>query len=161
MHAYLGLGSNIGDRKRNIEKALDLLQQETISVLAVSKLYETEPWGFICDNAFLNSVAKIETDLSPSNLLTVCKAIEKKMGRVQKKTDKYESRPVDIDILFYEDTIFNEEGLTIPHPLIQERLFVLQPFCDIAPDFIHPQLHERMDILLEKCQDKNWVRNGK
>ena len=159
MRAYLGLGSNIGDRQRNIEKSLDLLQRKAIPFRAVSKLYETEPWGFFCDDVFLNCVAEVETDLNPSELLAVCKTIEKKMGRVQKKTHQYESRPIDIDILFYGNQIFNTDELTIPHPLIQERLFVLQPFCDIAPDFIHPQLHERMDVLLEKCPDKNWVKS--
>ena len=158
MNVFLGIGSNIGDKLQHIEASLALLQQKAGTIKKVSAFYETEPWGFQSDDTFLNIVAEIETCLSPSDLFAACKNIENKLGREQKKANAYQSRPIDIDVLFYGNEILKTEQLAIPHPLIQERLFVLQPFCDIAPDFLHPILHEKMSVLLEKCADKNWVK---
>ena len=158
MTAFLGIGSNTGDRLLHIEKALELLQQEAGRIVKISNIYETEPWGFQSENSFINLVLTIETSLVPVELLRICKQIEKKAGRKKTAASGYQNRPLDIDILFYENRILKTAALTIPHPLIQERLFVLQPLCDIAPDFVHPQLHEKMSVLLEKCRDKSWVR---
>ncbi|MBU1992755.1 MAG: 2-amino-4-hydroxy-6-hydroxymethyldihydropteridine diphosphokinase [Patescibacteria group bacterium] len=127
---YLGLGSNIGDREGNLEKACEM-----VGALKKSSIHETEPFGVLDQPKFLNMVCKIETELSPRELLNHVKNIEKKIGR--KKREKWGPREIDIDILFYGDIIVDEPDLQIPHPGISEREFVLKPLREIAPDKIH------------------------
>lgn len=155
--AFLGIGSNLGEREDNLCIAIGRIGEETGGVEVVSSVYETESWGFETDNLFLNMVAKIETFLEPQALLEALLGIEKSMGRVRNK-EVYSSRIIDIDILFYEDIILNENELKIPHPHLHERRFVLEPLAEIAPDFIHPVLKKSVFNLLDICTDKGLVR---
>ncbi len=137
--AYLSLGSNIGDKKQNIEIAKKHLQNECGNITLVSDYFETEPWGFSSENNFINIALELETKLSPIGLLNKVLNIEREIGRVRKKnTNKYNDRLIDIDIVFYENEIIKTPDLIIPHPLMHKRLFVLQPLSQIIPDFIHP-----------------------
>ena len=134
MIAYLGIGTNLGDRTGNMHSAISLINEQAGHVLACSSLIETEPWGFNSDNAFLNAVVKIDTTSSPHELLLITQDIERKMGREHKSVNGiYHDRIIDIDILLYEDLVLNEEELTIPHPLIWQRRFVYEPLLEIAP----------------------------
>ena len=135
--AYLGLGSNLGDRRANIERALELLGEEpTIKVIRVSSFYETEPVGYTDQPDFINAVACVETELPPRELLRAIMSVETKMGRV--RTIRWGPRVIDIDILMYDDQQVDEEGLQIPHPRMMERKFVLEPLAEIAPDLVLP-----------------------
>ena len=132
---FLGLGSNIGDKEDHINKALTFIS-ELYTLKKKSHLYLTEPIGNITQDWFLNCVVEIQTDVDPKKLLSTIKSIERKLGRT--KTVKNGPRTIDIDILFYGDHILKTKTLVIPHPSIQERLFVLQPMMDIDPGVIHP-----------------------
>ena len=145
---YLGIGSNVGDRAANVEKALTLLKEhEDIKVLAVFALIETDPEG-PPQGKFLNGAIKIDTDLMPLDLLSQLKLIERRLGRV--KAVPNAPRSMDLDILFYDDVvIMNGKTLTIPHPRIAERLFVLKPLFEIAPNLVHPRLNKSIKELLE------------
>src|SRR4030042_2792233 len=141
---FLGLGSNIGKKEANIKKALYLLS-EIGEVKKTSHLYLTEPVGIIKQDWFLNCAVQIETNMDPQKLLTALKSIERKLGRI--KTVKNGPRTIDIDILFYGDRIVKKTHLVIPHPFLQDRLFVLQPMMDLAPSFIHPLLKKSIQDL--------------
>ncbi len=132
---YLGLGSNMGDRRNNLNRARDYLSQR-LRVEKVSSVYETEPVGNIEQPRFLNLVCEVYTNLAPMELLSLAKGIERKLGRVPGKSD--EPRPIDIDILFYDDQIIETPELVIPHPGLTERAFVLVPLAEIAPELVHP-----------------------
>jgi 2-amino-4-hydroxy-6-hydroxymethyldihydropteridine diphosphokinase len=132
---YLGLGSNMGDRRNNLELALDALAQK-ITVQVVSSLYDTTPVSNIHQPRFLNLVCEAATLLAPDDLLKFIKQIEKNMGR--KAGPVNSPRPIDIDILLYGNQIIELPSLIIPHPRLTERAFVLVPFAEIAPDFVHP-----------------------
>ena len=137
---YLGLGSNIGKREKNIETALEHLQAHNdIALVQISKHYETMAVSQYKQPNFINSAARISTLLTPLELLDVTEAIETSMGRASKGLG--DPRSIDIDILFYNQDIISTDRLTIPHSLAHERLFVLNPLSDIAPDFIHPILN--------------------
>ncbi len=136
---YLGLGSNLGDKEENMSKALAFIR-EIATITRSSRLYETQPVGEKKQEWFLNAVVEAETDLGPKSLLAALQAIEKKVGRT--KTKKNGPRVIDIDILFYDDLVIKTDDITIPHKHLHERLFVLQPFMDINPDFIHPFLNK-------------------
>ena len=134
MIAYLGIGTNLGDRTANLRHAVELINEQAGHVLACSSFIETEPWGFKSDNLFLNAVVKIDTMCSPHELLSVTQVIERTMGRTHKSVNGvYSDRIVDIDILIYDDLTINDENLTIPHPLIWQRQFVYEPLLEIAP----------------------------
>jgi 2-amino-4-hydroxy-6-hydroxymethyldihydropteridine diphosphokinase len=154
---YLGIGTNLDNRERNLEEAVTKIEESIGKVLMSSSIYVTEPWGFISDNDFLNIVVKVETNLNPSGLLGRILMIELLLGRIRGKK-KYESRLIDIDILFYEDLVINEINLKIPHPLIHDRRFVLIPLCEIEPELIHPVLNKTVASLLKSCEDKSKVR---
>jgi 2-amino-4-hydroxy-6-hydroxymethyldihydropteridine diphosphokinase len=154
--AYLGLGTNLGDRKRNLREAIEQIEEHIGSVLKSSSVYETKPWGFDAENDFLNMAAEVETGLSPTELLKKIFEIESKLGR-ERTQDRYSSRIIDIDILFYDDLIVDQKGLKIPHRLIHERRFVLAPLCEIAPDLIHPMLKKTIIVLLEECRDRTKI----
>jgi 2-amino-4-hydroxy-6-hydroxymethyldihydropteridine diphosphokinase len=134
---FIGSGSNLGDRLASLKSAAAELVPD-VKIVKASKVYETPPWGFEIQPAFLNQVLQTETDLQPLELLNFLKSIEQKMGR--KATFLYGPRSIDLDILFYEGLIHSSENLQIPHPMIAERAFVLVPMREIAPDFIHPIL---------------------
>jgi 2-amino-4-hydroxy-6-hydroxymethyldihydropteridine diphosphokinase len=143
---YLGLGSNIGKREKNIETALEHLQaHEDIALVQISKHYETMAVSHYKQPNYINSVARVSTLLTPLELLDVTEAIEIAMGRASKGMG--DPRLIDIDILFYNQDITSTDRLTIPHSLAHERLFVLNPLCDLAPDFIHPILNRSMSEL--------------
>ncbi|MDP4291155.1 MAG: 2-amino-4-hydroxy-6-hydroxymethyldihydropteridine diphosphokinase [Bacteroidota bacterium] len=153
--AFLLLGGNVGDREKCINDAITLINREAGTVTQASALYETEPWGMQKADKFLNIAIELSTKLSALELLDVLLNIEKQLGRERNPLIKeYESRPIDIDILFYGTEIIQTPRLTIPHPQLQARKFVLVPLCDIAPEFIHPILQKSIMTLLNECQDK-------
>ena len=139
---YLGLGSNLGDREEHIRKAVALIGEKVGLVIRQSSLIETEPWGFESENRFLNGVILVETSLTPRQLLRSTQKIERSLGRKRKSTDsslqspdfsKYSDRPIDIDILLYDDLTIDEPDLKIPHPLMEQRDFVMIPLNEIKP----------------------------
>lgn len=132
---YLGLGSNLGDRQENLDKALNYLSQR-MRLVKVSSVYDTEAVGGAEQPRFLNLVCQISTRLAPAELLMLAKGIERKLGRQPGKVNA--PRPIDIDILFYSDEVIKTPELTIPHPRLEERAFVLVPLAEIAPDLMHP-----------------------
>jgi 2-amino-4-hydroxy-6-hydroxymethyldihydropteridine diphosphokinase len=144
---YLGLGSNKGDKERHIRDAMTMID-DCCRIRKTSPLYLTEPVGLIDQEWFLNCVVEIETDIDPTKLLSKVKSIERSLGR--KKTVNNGPRCIDIDILFYGDVTIQTKNLVIPHPRIQERLFVLQPMMDLNPCFVHPVLHKTIQELYDK-----------
>lgn len=164
---YIALGSNKGNKLAFLQTAIDTIFLRIGVVNKISKVYETPALGFEGD-AFYNACIKVETQLKPKKLLKVLKLIEKELGRKTKKSDKYESREIDLDILFYDDLVFEEKSLIIPHPELHKRRFVLEPLNDIAKDFQHSQLHKRVADLLDSCEDTSvikpiniWLKNPK
>ncbi len=143
---YLGIGSNLGDRKENIEKTIDYLAQR-LRVIEKSSLYDTEPVGNREQPHFLNMVCQVKTMLKAADLLVLAKAIECKLGRMPGKRNS--PRPIDIDILFYGDEIINTSELRIPHPRLTHRAFVLVPLVEIAPTLIHPVINKSAKELLK------------
>jgi 2-amino-4-hydroxy-6-hydroxymethyldihydropteridine diphosphokinase len=148
---YLGLGSNIGDKEDYIKRALGLIS-EIYGIKKISHLYHTEPVGNIKQEWFLNCVVEIETKIDPKKLLSSLKSIERSLGR--KKTVENGPRIIDIDILFYGDRIVKTKNLIIPHPLLHERLFVLQPMMDLTASFVHPVLKKS---IRELYKGRPWI----
>lgn len=156
-HAYIGFGSNIGDRFAHTDLALrQLLQRDGISLIQVSSLYETEPVGYIEQDWFLNGVVAVATDLLPHQLLNQLKQIEKRVGR--RHRIRWGPREIDLDLLIYSQCLINTPDLVVPHPQMHRRSFVLAPFAEIAPDVIHPILRQRIDKLLAAITDQNVVK---
>ena len=143
---YIALGTNLGDRSANLDSALASLPPAVI-ILSSSPVYETPPWGYLRQSSFLNQVVKCETYLTPEDLLDYLKAIEKRLGR--KPTFLFGPRTIDLDILFYDDLVLETSSLTIPHPRLEERAFVLVPFADLDSDMIHPVSGKSIRELLE------------
>ncbi len=158
--AYIGLGSNLGDREANLNKALDMLSQKVI-IAEVSPYYLNEPEVFKDQSDFLNGVACIDTDRTAQELLKLLGGIEKHMGRDRPFSGA--PRPIDLDLLFFGSDIINQPGLEVPHPRLHVRPFVLVPMADVAPDFIHPVLHKTIVDLLAELEPgftiEKWGNN--
>ena len=148
--AYLGLGTNVGNKRRNMITAAALLAERVGDILALSGFYETEPWGFESENFFLNAAVKLKTSFSPLEVLQITQQIDKELGRTEKSNGVYHDRIIDIDILLYEDEVLQIPELTLPHPLMHERKFVMDPLAEIAPFVVHPVLKERIIDLKER-----------
>ena len=143
---YIALGTNLGDRLANLRSAIESFAPE-LRVTRESTIYETPPWGFTDQPAFLNMVIEAETNLDPRALLVYLKKKEDELGRV--KNFRNGPRLIDLDILFYDDLIMNEENLIIPHPRLHQRAFVLMPLADIAPELEHPLIEKTIIELLQ------------
>lgn len=153
---FIGLGSNTGDKIENIKKAIEELGKVPENkVVDVSTLYRTEPVGGVDQDWFVNAVAELETTLSPRELLNTLLDVERGLGRV--RNVKWGPRTIDLDILLYDDLIMDEEGLSIPHPLLQERGFVLVPMAEIAPKVIHPRLKKDMSEIMKSIHDNKKI----
>jgi len=150
---YLGLGSNMGDRQRNLEQALEFLRQR-LQIARVSSIYDTEPVGDAAQPRFLNLVCQVYTRLAPPALLALAKGIESKLGRTGKTGAP---RPIDIDILFYGDQVIETSELTIPHPRLADRAFVLVPLSEIAPDLKYPVDGKTVTELLGQATERQGV----
>ena len=156
--AYLCLGSNSGNRLQFIEQAISLLNlAENIKIIRSTALYETEPWGVKKQNWFLNIIVEIKTDLSPQDLLLKCMSIEKTLGRNRDKEQRWGERTIDIDIIFYNKDVVNTDMLTIPHPRMHQRAFVLVPLLELIPDFIHPVLNKTISDLYDELDNVEEV----
>ncbi len=145
MKVYIGIGSNLSDRHGNCLRAVELLQEAGIAITARSGMHQTAAWGETSQPDFINMCVEAETDLPPAELLSVLKAIEVKMGRVS--TKRWGPRLIDLDILLYGGFVVQEEGLTIPHPYMHQRGFVLHPLREIAPGVVHPVLNKSIGEL--------------
>ncbi|HPS62057.1 MAG TPA: 2-amino-4-hydroxy-6-hydroxymethyldihydropteridine diphosphokinase [Bacteroidales bacterium] len=163
---YILLGSNRGEREGMILRALEMIHAQAGRVVRLSGLYETAPWGFNDPVAFLNQVAEIDTDLGPEELLESLLTIETRLGRIRPPEGcgcgiggeaAYESRTIDLDILFYGNRMVFTDKLMIPHPRLHERRFTLVPLNDLAPDFVHPLLKASISSLLKRCTDPSAV----
>ena len=149
---YILLGGNLGNKQRVFSEAWARLNQQVGTITNQSAIYETEPWGFESDDIFWNQVLEISTAFSPEEVLQQTQQIEQELGRIR-KANQYDSRIIDIDILFYGDQVIELENLVVPHSRIQERKFALIPLCEIAAELIHPVLQKSIRQLLEECQD--------
>jgi 2-amino-4-hydroxy-6-hydroxymethyldihydropteridine diphosphokinase len=149
---YLSLGSNLNEPKQNILNAYQLIQEEIGSIVSQSSFLENEAQGFYSESTFINTAIEVHTHLSPRELLFKTQKIEKRLGRKTKTTTQYESRIIDIDVLLYNDEIIQSDELQIPHPLLQERDFVLIPLLEIAPHLIIPGTNKTVKELHAKLE---------
>ncbi len=155
---YLSLGSNLGDRVGFVQQATSLLSAHPeINIVATSSFYESEPWGMESDNWFVNAVVQISTTLSPEDLLTECQRIEQQLGRKRNDDNSYQDRTIDIDIIFYDKLILNNERLTIPHKHFHKRVFMLVPMLEIAEDYVHPFFGKTVESLYEEIENPEMV----
>jgi 2-amino-4-hydroxy-6-hydroxymethyldihydropteridine diphosphokinase len=167
---YISLGSNKGDKFKNLQDAIDAIHFKIGAINIISKVYKSSALGFESDD-FLNACLILETTITPKKLLKELLIIEKSLGRIRPddyrdKKKTYQARIIDLDIIFFEDKIINTKTLQIPHPELHKRKFVLQPLCDIAPNVTHPKSKKEVSTLLEKCKDKSvlepiniWLKN--
>lgn len=157
--AYLSLGSNKGDRIGFVQQATSLLNAtDGISLIRTSAFYESEPWGMESETWFVNAVVEVKTTLSPQSLLTECQRIESQLGRKRTEGEKgYQDRTIDIDILFYNKEIINDENLVIPHKFLHLRAFTLVPLLELIPNFEHPILHKTITQLHDDLENPEMV----
>lgn len=155
--AALGLGSNLGERKANLRKALAFLGRAG-EIRKVSSLYEAAPLGLTDQPSFLNAAALLETVLNPRALLSEAKAIEEELGRAP--GPRWGPRVIDLDIISYDNLVLSEEGLKIPHPEMEQRRFVLEPMAEILPHWVHPVSQKSVEALLKECPKQGCVRLG-
>lgn len=152
MICYIGVGSNLNEPTKNIEKAKELISASPhIKFIKSSSLYQTSPWGVEKQPNFVNAVWQVDTTLSPTELFLLLKKIENQMGR--EKVIRYGPRIIDLDILFYNNLVYQDANLTIPHPKLHERSFVLFPLCELSPDFIHPLLNVTVCYLKSQLRE--------
>ena len=155
---YLSLGSNLGYRVGYIQQATSLLSaNHNINIVTTSSFYETEPWGMDSQNWFVNAVVQVTTSLSPEELLDECQRIEKQLGKISRKDDKYSDRTIDIDIIFYDKLILNNGRLTIPHKHFHKRGFMLVPMLEIAEDYVHPFFGKTVESLFDAIENPEMV----
>ena len=153
---YLGLGTNLGDKSANLHAAVHLISGKIGKVISLSSFYATAPWGFESENSFLNAAICVETSLSPLEVLHRTQEIERTLGRTHKSTGGiYHDRIIDIDLLLYNKEIIQTPELTLPHPLMLQRDFVMNPLVEIAPDVVHPVFGKKLSALFfkEKKED--------
>jgi 2-amino-4-hydroxy-6-hydroxymethyldihydropteridine diphosphokinase len=156
MRAYIGLGSNVGEREENLVRAISLLDSSPgIRVLRRASLYETEPVGVEAQPWFFNTVVEVEAELAPGELLRRMKEIEKALGREDR--GRWGPREIDLDLLLYGDLVMEEDGLVLPHPELHRRRFVLEPLCELAPELIHPRLGRPLRELLAGLDERKKV----
>ena len=156
--AYLLAGGNLDNTIEKFNRLSDILQKQVGNIIGISKLYQSAPWGFESLHPFINQAIAIQTTLSPEKLLDEIQHIEKSFGRTKNNTKQYQDRSMDIDIIFYDDVIIQSERLTVPHPFMHLRRFVLTPLSEIAPQIIHPVLQKNITELSIACEDKNEVQ---
>lgn len=148
---YLGLGTNLGNKEANLRTAIHKLQERIGKQVSLSSFYETAPWGFESDHSFLNAAIGLETNLSPIEILHITQEIEKELGRTKKSVNgSYSDRLIDIDILLYDTLVLQTPELTIPHPLMTERDFVMKPLIEIAGNVIHPTRQKTLSELYQE-----------
>jgi 2-amino-4-hydroxy-6-hydroxymethyldihydropteridine diphosphokinase len=155
--SYLLLGTNLGNRLANLQLAKTLINEKAGEIVKVSSVYESEPWGYHDANSYYNQAVCISTNLNPRDLLSIVLSIESEMGRTRSGIG-YDARIIDIDILFYESVVMNNPTLKIPHPRLQDRMFVLKPLSEIAEKLVHPVLKVNIQQLTEQCSDSAWVK---
>jgi len=162
---YISLGSNKGDKFKNLQEAINAIHLKIGNIVIISKVYTSPAFGFQGDD-FFNACLILETSFKPQKLLKELLKIEKSLGRIRSKAKGYQARIIDLDILFFEDEIINTKTLQIPHPEMHKRKFVLQPLSDIAPNTRHPKFEKEVLTLLEECKDKSvletiniWLKN--
>ena len=149
MKVYLGLGTNLGDKELNLRVALQKIEERIGKIISLSAFYATAPWGFSSEHTFLNAAACVETLLPPLSVLHLTQEIEREIGRTHKSVGGvYSDRVIDIDLLLYDDRVLDTPELKLPHPLMHERRFVMEPLAEIAPDLVHPILKKKMRELL-------------
>lgn len=147
---YLSLGTNLGDKEQHLRDAVQKIEERVGKIVSLSAFYATEPWGFQSENSFLNAAVCVETELLPLDVLSVTQEIERELGRLKKSSNgHYADRVIDIDLLLYGDLILIVDGLTLPHPLMTERRFVIEPLAEIAPEVVHPVLGKTIKEILE------------
>ncbi|MBQ8459496.1 2-amino-4-hydroxy-6-hydroxymethyldihydropteridine diphosphokinase [bacterium] len=155
---YLSLGSNKGDRIGYVQQAASLIgADENITIVRTSAFYETEPWNMNTQTWFVNAIIEAKTQYTPQQLLEVCQRIEKQLGREHKDTPDYEDRTIDIDILFYNKDIINEENLTIPHKYVHLRAFNLVPMMELNSEYVHPVLHKSIAEMHNDLENPEMV----
>lgn len=164
-NTYIALGSNKGDKFKNLQLAIDQIHIKIGAIKRISKAYKTPAFGFEGEE-FLNACIHVETYLKPKKVLSTLLAIEKDLGRIRHKSQGYESRTIDLDVLLYEDEVLESKSLMLPHPEMQKRLFVLQPLNDVATSFEHPIFDKTIAELLDACDDNSeitpiniWLKN--
>lgn len=149
MHVYFSLGTNLGDKEQNLRLAIQRIEERIGKVISLSAFYATAPWGFSSENMFLNAAVCVETSFPPLSVLRLTQEMEREIGRANKSVNGvYSDRLIDIDLLLYDNQVLDTPELKLPHPLMHQRRFVMEPLAEIAPELLHPILKKTMRELL-------------